>query len=130
MRFWQINLIIIGGILLSSCVSRKEISGNYENRFYISKVESPFFLLRGLNSLEFKYNIEFKKDSTYLVFNCLCNSEGKFSIKNDSIFLLNQTEQQDSVEPCFDSYSYKIRNNGKKLTRRNGNTLERLHKVK
>jgi len=130
MLFWQINATITGGILLSSCISQKEVSGKYENNFYVSRVERPFFLLRGLNTLEFKYNIEFK-DYTYLVYNCLCNSQGRYFIKNDSVFLFNEKiAQQDSVKPCFDTYSYKIRNNGKMLTRRNDNKLERLHKLK
>lgn len=113
---------------LFSCTPQIELLGNYENKLSIPLYEKPIFFVRGIDTLEFHYNYKFYRDSTYTVYNCQCQSNGYFKIKNDSIFLFNQSVRNDSIPNCFENNSYQIKNQGKKLFRRKGNVVERLYK--
>ncbi len=131
MPFSKINIFLLGLFVLNSCNSQKEVIGRYENKFSVSSIERPFFHLRGLTTLKFQYNLEFYEDSTYKVDNCICESSGNYLVRNDSLILVNTYKStNDSIEICFDSFSYRIKNNGKTLVRREGKQIERLHKVK
>lgn len=132
MKFSKVIYFIIILFASIACTPQLQLEGRYENRYEIPLIEQPIFKLRGLNTLVYQFNIEIKSDSTYLVYNCLCNSSGQVLIKNDSLFLINQTQktEKDSIETCFDEYAYKIKQNGKKLIRRDKNTIERLYKLR
>lgn len=129
MSLSKIKYVLLFLIILS-CSSQKEIVGRYENRYSVSIFEKPIFKIRGINTLKYQYNFEFSKDSTYKVYNCLCISEGKFEIRNDSLILINQINKTDSTLICFEKNSYRIKNSGRKLIRRDGSEIERLYRQK
>lgn len=117
-------------ILIISCNSQKDLAGNFENKFSVPFYEKPILFIRGIDSIKLNYNFELHQDSTYKVYNCLCKSEGKFEVRNDSLILLNQYKRTDSIPICFERYSYRIKNGGKKIIRRKGIFIERLYKQK
>lgn len=129
MSLSKIKYVLLFLIILS-CSSQKEIVGKYENKYSVSIFEKPVFKIRGINTLKYQYNFEFLKGSKYKVYNCLCISEGKFEIKNDSLILINQINKTDSMPICFEKNSYRIKNSGRKLIRRNGSEIERLYRQK
>ena len=117
-------------ILIISCNSQKDLAGNFENKFSVPFYEKPFFTINGINTLIFQYNFELHQDSTYNVYNCLCKSEGKFEVRNDSLILLNKSQRTDSIPICFEKYEYRIKNGGNKIIRRDEKQIERLYKIK
>lgn len=132
MRLGKIKYLLFISVILTSCASQTQLEGNYENKFSISTIEKPLWIVRGLNILVHQYNIEIRKDSTFKVYNCACESAGRIYVKNDNVYLINEItkNENDSIEICFENYEYKIRRNGKMLIRRDGNKIERLYKVK
>lgn len=128
-HFYKIKYVLFFPFLFS-CNLQKDLVGNYENKFSIPFYEKPIFTIRGIDTLRFQYNIKLSNDSTYLVYNCLCKSEGIFQVKNDSLILINKSEKKDSTPICFEKNIYRIKNGGKKIIKRNGNIIERLYKQK